>query len=99
MKCFITLQNALLHPLKRKDPRFRIADQAGDGMKFHVITSGNVTAPRGFKASGMRAGIKKSFRKSDVSLICSETRATAAGAFTTNQVKAWPLDHDLKVIR
>ena len=68
-------------------------------VNFHVIPNGSVTTPEGFLASGMNAGIKKSFRKFDVSLIYSETPAVAAGTFTTNQVKAWPLVHDLKVIR
>ena len=68
-------------------------------MSFKVIPNGSVTTPAGFLASGMNAGIKKSFRKSDVALILSESPAVCAGTFTTNQVKAWPLLHDLKVIR
>lgn len=68
-------------------------------MSFKVILGGSVTSPIGFLASGMNAGIKKSFRKSDIALIFSESPAAAAGTFTTNRVKAWPLLHDLKVIR
>jgi len=64
-----------------------------------VLYDGSVTSPEGFLASGMNAGIKKSFRKSDVALIYSESPAVSAGAFTTSRVKAWPLLHDLKVIR
>lgn len=66
---------------------------------FKVIPDGSVTIPEGFLASGMNAGIKKSFRKFDVSFIYSEVPAVSAGTFTTNRVKAWPLIHDLKVIR
>ncbi len=67
-------------------------------MTFKVLSNGSVTSPAGFLASGMRAGIKKSFRKFDVSLICSEVPAVSAGTFTTNRVKAWPLHHDLRVM-
>ncbi|MEW6447940.1 MAG: bifunctional glutamate N-acetyltransferase/amino-acid acetyltransferase ArgJ [Bacillota bacterium] len=50
---------------------------------------GGVTAPAGFKASGVAAGIKKS--KKDLALLYSVVPATAAGVFTTNRVKAAPL--------
>ena len=68
-------------------------------MSFKVVPDGSVTTPEGFVASGMNAGIKKSFRKFDVSFLFSEAPAVSAGTFTTNRVKAWPLIHDLKVIR
>ena len=48
---------------------------------------GGVTAPLGFKASGMYCGIKKSKRK-DLALIVSERLCDAAGTFTTNKVQA-----------
>ncbi|MBI4395137.1 MAG: bifunctional glutamate N-acetyltransferase/amino-acid acetyltransferase ArgJ [Candidatus Omnitrophica bacterium] len=66
---------------------------------FKVLSNGSVTSPQGFRAAGMNAGIKKSFRKFDVSLICSEVPAVSAGTFTTNRVKAWPLLYDLRVIK
>lgn len=66
---------------------------------FKVIPDGSVTTPEGFLASGMNAGIKKSFRKLDTAFIYSEKPAVSAGTFTTNRVKAWPLIHNLKVIR
>jgi len=68
-------------------------------MSFKVVPDGSVTTPEGFVASGMNAGIKKSFRKFDVAFIYSEVPAVSAGTFTTNRVKAWPLVHDLKIIR
>ena len=68
-------------------------------MSFKVLSNGSVTSPEGFLASGMNARIKKSSRKLDVSLIYSETPAVSAGTFTTNRVKAWPLLHDLRIIR
>src|SRR5664280_944115 len=52
--------------------------------------SGSVTAPRGFRAAGIAAGIKASGKK-DMALIVSEPPATVAAVFTTNQVKAAPV--------
>jgi glutamate N-acetyltransferase/amino-acid N-acetyltransferase len=51
------------------------------------LVHGGVTAPRGFKANGVYAGIKKS-KKRDLSLIVSESLCDAAGVFTTNKVQA-----------
>jgi glutamate N-acetyltransferase/amino-acid N-acetyltransferase len=48
---------------------------------------GSVTAPLGFKASGLFCGIKKS-KKRDLVLIYSERSCDAAGVFTTNKVQA-----------
>ncbi|OGC09374.1 hypothetical protein A3J90_06145 [candidate division WOR-1 bacterium RIFOXYC2_FULL_37_10] len=53
-------------------------------------TKGGITAPRGFKASGIACGIKKSGKK-DLALVCSDVPAVAAGVFTTNQYKAAPI--------
>lgn len=50
---------------------------------------GGVTAPRGFLAAGVHAGLKR--KRKDVALIVSETPAVVAGTFTTNQVKAAPV--------
>lgn len=51
------------------------------------IIHGGITAPIGFKASGVYCGIKKS-KKRDLALIVSERLCDAAGAFTTNKVQA-----------
>ena len=51
---------------------------------------GGITAPKGFKASGMHCGIKKSGKK-DIALIYSDVPANAAGVFTSNKVKAAPI--------
>ncbi len=48
----------------------------------------------GFKFSGISAGIKKSKRR-DIALIFSETEAATAGLFTTNKVKAAPVNLDI----
>lgn len=54
------------------------------------VIKGGVTAPKGFLASGVAAGIKKS-RKKDLGLIYSEVPAVAAAAFTTNRFQASPI--------
>jgi len=51
---------------------------------------GGITAPKGFKASGMHCGIKKSGKK-DIALIYSDVPANAAAVFTSNKVKAAPI--------
>lgn len=60
---------------------------------FEAI-EGNVTSPKGFLASGVFAGIKKS--KKDFAIIYSEKKANAAAAFTTNKVKAAPVILDME---
>lgn len=52
---------------------------------------GGVTVVKGFKASGVHAGIKAGSTKRDIALIYSEFPAVAAGVFTLNKVKAAPL--------
>jgi glutamate N-acetyltransferase/amino-acid N-acetyltransferase len=52
---------------------------------------GGVTAPIGFKAAGIRAGIK-SARKPDFAAIVSDPPAAAAGAFTKNAIRASSVD-------
>jgi len=58
---------------------------------------GGITAPHGFKASGVHCGIKKN--NLDLALIFSEFPALAAGMFTTNKVKAAPVVVSQKKIR
>lgn len=52
---------------------------------------GGVTAPKGFKAAGVAAGIKTGSTKKDCALVASEVEASVAGTFTTNMVKAAPV--------
>lgn len=49
-----------------------------------------IILPEGFKAAGIRAGIKKRDAK-DLALILSNAPAVAAGVFTTNRVSAAPV--------
>ncbi len=60
------------------------------------IIDGGITAPKGFLANGIAAGIKK--RKKDIAILVSEIPAQAAGAFTTNKVKAAPVIWDKQLI-
>ena len=50
----------------------------------------NVCAPKGFKALGKTAGIKKSGRL-DLAVIFSKALANAAAVYTSNQIKGAPL--------
>ena len=52
--------------------------------------AGAVTAPAGFTAAGIAAGIKKNGRP-DVALIAGESDCAAAGVFTVNKAKAAPV--------
>lgn len=50
---------------------------------------GGVTAPRGFRAAGVSAGVKKQGK--DVALVVSDVAASSAAVFTTNRVQAAPV--------
>ena len=62
------------------------------------IIDGGVTAPKGFKAAGTRAGIREGKTNKDMAMIYSEVPAAAAGTFTLNVVKAAPVLWDKKVV-
>lgn len=59
--------------------------------------SGGIVAAQGFRAAGMRVGVKATAlpmdgqAKKDLMLLLSDRRCAAAGMFTTNQVKAAPV--------
>lgn len=55
------------------------------------IIKGGVCAAKGFKATGVHCGIRNNKSKKDLSLIVSETLATACAVYTTNLVKGAPL--------
>lgn len=54
------------------------------------IIEPSITAPKGFKAAGVKAGIKKS-GKEDLAVIYSEVPAAGAAVFTTNVMAAAPV--------
>lgn len=60
--------------------------------------NGSVTTPLGFIANSLHAGIKKKKKRYDVSLIYSRTPCVAAGTFTTNRAKAWPVLYSMKAV-
>ena len=52
---------------------------------------GGVTAPNGFRAAGVAAGIKPGSTKRDCALVASDGPASVVGVFTTNLFKAAPV--------
>ncbi len=54
--------------------------------------SGGVCAPKGWKAGGIRCGIRKNRTKKDLAFIISDVPASAAAVYTTNLVKGAPID-------
>ena len=65
--------------------------------KFMEI-DGGVCAAKGFKATGVEAGIKNAGRK-DMAMLFCEVPCAAAGTFTSNVVKAAPVLWDMKVVK
>lgn len=59
-------------------------------MTFTQI-SGGVTAPQGFKASGVHCGIRKNRDKLDLALVISDIPAATAAVYTQNKVKGAPI--------
>lgn len=61
-------------------------------------TAGSVTAPIGYTAAGLNAGIKKNNAKNDLAIIYSEVPANVGGVFTKNLCCAAPVNWDKKVV-
>ena len=59
-------------------------------MSHAAVSVGGVTTPRGYRASGLSAGIKANGGL-DLALLVSDTPATAAALFTTNRAQAAPV--------
>jgi len=57
---------------------------------FTLVPSGSVGSASGFLAGAVRAGIK-SKEELDLAILYSEVTCTAAGVFTTNQIKSAPV--------
>jgi glutamate N-acetyltransferase/amino-acid N-acetyltransferase len=57
---------------------------------FDLIPSGSVTSASGFLAGAVRAGLKNK-GELDLAILYSEAPCTAAGIFTTNQIKSAPV--------
>jgi glutamate N-acetyltransferase/amino-acid N-acetyltransferase len=58
-------------------------------MNATTTVKGGVTAPRGYAAAGVHAGLKAT--KPDMALVVSDRPAAAAGTFTRNAVQAAPV--------
>ncbi len=63
-----------------------------------IKTEGGVTAAKGFKTAGVRAGIKEGRTCKDMALLVSEIPAACAGTFTRNIVKAAPVIRDMEIV-
>ncbi|SEV90640.1 bifunctional glutamate N-acetyltransferase/amino-acid acetyltransferase ArgJ [[Clostridium] fimetarium] len=61
------------------------------------IINGGITAAKGFKATGLNAGIKNNEKK-DMALVLSEVPCVTAGTFTLNKVFAAPVKWDREVV-
>ncbi len=55
-----------------------------------IIIDGGITSPKGFKAAGVGAGIKKD--KLDMAVLYSDLPAKAAVAYTQNKARAAPIE-------
>ncbi|GBE92022.1 bifunctional ornithine acetyltransferase/N-acetylglutamate synthase [Nostoc cycadae] len=60
--------------------------------------TGGVTAPKGYRAAGITAGLKPSGLP-DLALIVSDVEAIASGVFTTSQVKAACVDYCRQILQ
>jgi glutamate N-acetyltransferase/amino-acid N-acetyltransferase len=66
-------------------------------MEPSILPEGNVTSPKGFRAAGVCAGLKRSGAP-DMALLVSDTPAVAAGAFTNNAFAAAPVRYDRDIL-
>lgn len=60
--------------------------------EINEIRNGDICSPSGFKACGIKAGLKKS-GKADMSLVYSETECIASGLFTSCRFQAAPVKY------
>ncbi|MDO4643867.1 MAG: bifunctional glutamate N-acetyltransferase/amino-acid acetyltransferase ArgJ [Cardiobacteriaceae bacterium] len=58
---------------------------------MNTFIQGGVTAPEGFKASGIHCGIRRNKSKLDLALILSTVPCATAAAYTMNKVKGAPI--------
>ena len=65
--------------------------------EMHYI-DGGVTAPKGFYAAGVHAGLKKDADRKDMAMVHSTAPCETAGVFTRNLVKAAPVKWDKAVV-
>ncbi len=63
------------------------------------IITGNIVAPKGFKAGSVHCGLKRNKRNHDIGIIFSEQPCKAAALFTTNQIVAAPIKQSRNVVK
>ncbi|MDP6924969.1 MAG: bifunctional glutamate N-acetyltransferase/amino-acid acetyltransferase ArgJ [Candidatus Scalindua sp.] len=61
--------------------------------------SGNIIAPKGFKAGSVHCGLKRDKRNHDIGIIFSEQPCKTAALFTTNQIVAAPIKLSRNVVK
>ena len=66
-------------------------------MKIKYVRGG-ICAPTGFFAAATHCGVRPNKKKNDLAIICSDLNAdcVSAGLYTTNQVKAAPVQLDIE---
>ncbi|MDL2311082.1 bifunctional ornithine acetyltransferase/N-acetylglutamate synthase [Peptostreptococcaceae bacterium OttesenSCG-928-C18] len=62
------------------------------------IIKGGITSPKGFKAGGVKTGLKNNVKSMDMAAVFSEVPATIAGTFTQNILKAAPVIWDKNIV-
>lgn len=55
----------------------------------------DIKLPKGFKAAGLHSGLKKA--KKDMAMVYSDAICTSGSAYTTNRVKAAPVQYDISI--
>src|SRR5579884_3614463 len=70
----------------------------GATVDMDILAGGGVTAAMGYRAGAVACGIKKTGAL-DLVLIASDRPATVAGVFTTNRVRAAPVELSEHVIK
>lgn len=84
--------------LSAAQPDSATPDAWVSGPGYRLTRTQGVTAPAGFRAAGLAAGIKAS-GKPDLALVLNEgPEYAAAGVFTRNQVKAAPVKWSKQVV-
>lgn len=66
------------------------------GVKINLI-EGSITSPKGFVATGIKAGIKTSGVE-DLAVLFSDKKCSAAGTFTKNKIRAASVDWCKKLL-
>ena len=66
-----------------------VLEMTGETVDMVNVIAGGITAPQGFRASGVHCGVKK--KKKDLCLVVSDVPAAGAVVLTTNKVQAAPV--------